>query len=86
MGGQDEGGAQARHHPDLDAKFIALVCLALADALNLWGMQTVELVPALRVLRHIAGTKWGTRRYLNMETLKQQQLEEQLATVCASPD
>lgn len=23
-------------------------------------------------LRHIAGTKWGTRRYLNMDTLKQQ--------------
>jgi transposase-like protein len=31
-------------------------------------------------LRHIAGTKWGTRRYLNMETLKHQQLEEQPAT------
>ena len=29
-------------------------------------------------LRHIAGTKWGTRRYLTMELLDQPQLEESL--------
>lgn len=27
-------------------------------------------------LRHIAGTRWGTRRYLNMELLKQMEKEE----------
>ncbi len=41
--------------------------------------QSAVMLCAAR-LRHIAGTKWGTRRYLNMETLKQQQLEEQPAT------
>jgi hypothetical protein len=30
--------------------------------------------------RRIAGTKWGTRRYLKKETLKQQRLEDQPAT------
>ncbi len=28
-------------------------------------------------LRHIAGTTWGTRRYLNMEALKQHEAEKQ---------
>jgi len=41
--------------------------------------QSAVMLCAAR-LRHIAGTKWGTHRYLNMETLKQQQLEEQPAT------
>lgn len=41
--------------------------------------QSAVMLCAAR-LRHIAGTKWGTRRYLNMDTLKQQQLEEQPAT------
>ena len=27
-------------------------------------------------LRHVAGTKWGTRRYLTMELLKQQKEKE----------
>jgi transposase-like protein len=36
--------------------------------------QSAVMLCAAR-LRHIAGTKWGTRRYLNMDTLKQQQLE-----------
>ena len=27
-------------------------------------------------LRHIAGTKWGQKRYLNMDLLKDQLLEE----------
>lgn len=27
--------------------------------------------------RHIAGTAWGTRRYLNMEALKQHEAEKQ---------
>lgn len=30
-------------------------------------------------LRHIAGTKWGTRKYLNMDLLKEQELDEALA-------
>ena len=29
-------------------------------------------------LRHIAGSKWGQKRYLNMELLKEQDLEQQL--------
>jgi hypothetical protein len=30
-------------------------------------------------LRHIAGTRWGTRRYLNMNLLKELNLEEEVA-------
>jgi transposase-like protein len=41
--------------------------------------QSAVMLCAAR-LRHIAGTKWGTRKYLNMDILKQQQLEEQPAT------
>ena len=41
--------------------------------------QSAVMLCAAR-LRHIVCTKWGTRRYLNMDTLKQQQLEEQPAT------
>lgn len=41
--------------------------------------QSAVMLCAAR-LRHIGGTKWGTRRYLNMDMLKQQQLEEQPAT------
>lgn len=41
--------------------------------------QSALMLCAAR-LRHIAGTKWGTRRYLNMDTLKQQQLEQQSTT------
>lgn len=26
-------------------------------------------------LRHIAGTKWGSKRYLNIDLLKEQELE-----------
>lgn len=37
------------------------------------GQSALMLVAAR--LRHVAGTKWGTRRYMNMERLKEQQLE-----------
>lgn len=40
------------------------------------GNSALMLVAAR--LRHIAGTKWGTRRYLSMEALDKQQLENQL--------
>ena len=40
--------------------------------------QSAVMLCAAR-LRYIAGTKWGTRRYLNMNMLNQQ-LEEQPAT------
>jgi transposase-like protein len=33
------------------------------------------LMLAAARLRHIAGTKWGTRRYMNMERLQEQQVE-----------
>jgi len=37
------------------------------------GNSALMLVAAR--LRHVAGTKWGTRRYMNMDRLKEQQLE-----------
>ena len=40
------------------------------------GNSALMLVAAR--LRHIAGTNWGLRRYLNMEVLEKQKLEEQL--------
>jgi len=39
------------------------------------GNSALMLVAAR--LRHIAGTKWGTRRYLSMEELERQSLEQQ---------
>ena len=41
--------------------------------------QSAVMLCAAR-LRHIAGTKWGTRRYLNMDAFNQQELEQQLTT------
>ena len=41
------------------------------------GNSALMLVAAR--LRHIAGTKWGTRRYLNMKLLKTMESEENLA-------
>ncbi len=41
------------------------------------GNSALMLVSAR--LRHIAGTKWGTRRYLSMEALKKQYLEQETA-------
>ena len=40
--------------------------------------QSALMLCAAR-LRHIAGTKWGTKKYLNMDLLKQQDLEKQLS-------
>jgi transposase-like protein len=37
------------------------------------GKSALMLVAAR--LRHVAGTKWGARRYINMDRLKEQQLE-----------
>lgn len=39
--------------------------------------QSALMLCAAR-LRHIAGTKWGTKRYLSMDALRNQDLEEQL--------
>ena len=41
------------------------------------GNSALMLVAAR--LRHIAGTRWGTRRYLNMALLKEMELEKALA-------
>jgi putative transposase len=30
-------------------------------------------------LRHIAGTRWGQQRYLNIDLLKEQEIEKQFA-------
>ena len=40
------------------------------------GNSALMLVAAR--LRHIAGTKWSSKRYLNMQLLRQQELEKQL--------
>jgi len=40
------------------------------------GNSALMLVAAR--LRHIAGTKWGTRRYLDMDRLREQELQEQI--------
>jgi len=37
------------------------------------GRSALMLVAAR--LRHVAGTKWGTRRYLDMDLLKEQDLD-----------
>jgi hypothetical protein len=36
--------------------------------------QTVNINLAAARLRHIAGTAWSTKRYLNIELLKDQQM------------
>ena len=37
------------------------------------------LMLAAARLRHIAGTKWGTKRYMNMDRLREQELKLQAA-------
>lgn len=41
------------------------------------GNSALMLVAAR--LRHIAGTRWSTKRYLNMDLLKEQEMEKQMA-------
>ena len=41
------------------------------------GQSALMLVAAR--LRHIAGTRWGTRRYLNMDLLKQMTTQREIA-------
>jgi len=41
--------------------------------------QSALMLSAAR-LRHIAGTKWGQKRYLNMDLLRDQELEQQVAS------
>ena len=41
------------------------------------GRSALMLVAAR--LRHVAGTRWGTRRYLNMDRLREQEKEVMLA-------
>jgi len=43
------------------------------------GNSALMLVAAR--LRHIAGTRWGTRRYLNMQLLNKMKREKESATV-----
>lgn len=38
------------------------------------------LMLAAARLRHVAGTRWGTRKYLRMELLEEQKLEEATAS------
>lgn len=34
-------------------------------------------------LRHVAGTRWGTRRYLDMDRLREPELTEPMQTAAA---
>jgi len=43
------------------------------------GRSALMLVAAR--LRHVAGTRWGTRQYMDMERLREQEQEEQTARV-----
>ncbi len=43
------------------------------------GNSALMLVAAR--LRHIAGTKWRSKRYLNMQLLREQEVEQQLELV-----
>jgi putative transposase len=43
------------------------------------GQSAMMLVAAR--LRHVAGTRWGTRQYLDMERLREQEQEEQAARI-----
>mgnify|MGYP003376642429 CR=1 FL=1 len=45
------------------------------------GQSALMLVAAR--LRHVAGTKWGTRRYLDMTRLREPELTEQMQTAAA---
>jgi len=36
-------------------------------------------------LRHIAGTHWGSKRYLNMDLLREQELEQSMAAEASYP-
>jgi putative transposase len=46
------------------------------------GRSALMLVAAR--LRHIAGTRWGTKRYLDMERLREQEQEEQKESLIAA--
>jgi putative transposase len=43
------------------------------------GQSALMLVAAR--LRHIAGTRWGTRRYLDMDRFREQEQEAAVAAV-----
>jgi len=47
----------------------------------------METKPALMLcaarLRYVAGSRWGRKRYLDMDLLKDQELEEQLEAAIA---
>lgn len=51
-----------------------LDCIARGNA---QGSSALVLVAAR--LRHMAGTKWGTRRYLNMDKLRAAEAEKESA-------
>lgn len=38
-----------------------------------------RLMPVATRLRHIAGTRWGTKRYLNMDLRREMELEKKMA-------
>ena len=46
---------------------------AFADAQSCLNLAAARL-------RHIAGTKWSTRRYMNMDLLKQMETDTRAAT------
>lgn len=51
---------------------------------NFPDKRSVLMLVAAR-LRHIAGTKWGTKRYLDKERLREQEVEERTAQTASLP-
>jgi hypothetical protein len=47
-----------------------------------WTLLSALMLAAARI-RHIAGTRWGDKRYLNMEHLKAQEIEEETEAAMA---
>ena len=69
-------GSIVRQHGDKagNKPFVALELLRNQSANAEQISQQINAIERMLVaarLRHIAGTRWGTRRYLNMELLKE---------------
>ena len=55
---------------------LGIASASLAPTLPLAPMIFAALMLVAARLRHVAGTKWGTRKYLDMERLIEQNREE----------
>lgn len=63
-----------------DLDFGAMLAATRATGPSVVQVRTQDVRPqSLARLRHITGTQWGTRWYLDMERLREQALEEPAA-------